>query len=267
MVPLLVLLAAPDLATSFAKVGPNPAAPARTPGTTRAIVLIHGLGLHPFSADKVVKPRLRAWQHASSPLVKALAKGADVFAFAYGQTVPAHRVHEEAGLARYVKKLKADGYAEIVLVGHSAGGLIARHLAEDEPDCGVTRVVQVCAPNLGSGWAVSKAVRDVQSAFLASLSKKGREKVLAERAGKKLPANLEFVCLVGSCRLDGDGVVGLASQWSDDLQKQGVPALVVGCGHKDVLTTAKGIEAIVKAVGEPAQRWDEKKVAAFRKAT
>ena len=44
-------------------------------------------------------------------------------------------------------------------------------------------------------------------------------------------------------------------------------AIVVGCGHKDVLTSAKGIEAIVKAVGEPVPRWDEKKVAAFRKAT
>lgn len=101
---------------------------------------------------------------------------------------------------------------------------------------------------------------------MASLSKTSRGKVLAERTDKKLPASLEFVCLVGSCRLNGDGVVGLASQWSEDLQKQGVPAVVVGCGHKDILTSTKGIEAIAKATGEPAPRWTADKVATGRKA-
>ena len=269
MVPLiLAVLAAPEPAvlSAFAKVGPNPTVLSRSPGVERAVILVHGLGLHPFNADKVLKPRWRAWQHASSPLVKALGQSADVFAFSYGQTIPAHRIHEEAGLALYVKKLKADGYRQIVLVGHSAGGLVARHLVEDFPACGVTRVVQVCAPNLGSGWAMPKVVRDAQSAFLGSLSRTGRAKVLAERADKKLPAGVEFVCLVGSCRLDGDGVVGLASQWSEDLQKQGVPAAVIGCGHKDILTSAKGVEAIARAASEPSPRWKAEKVAEFRKA-
>ncbi len=239
---------------------------ARTPGRKQAVVLIHGLGLHPLSTARVTTPALRTWQQPTSALVKALSRHADVFAFAYGQTAPAEKVADASGLAGHLKNLQADGYTEIVLVGHSAGGLIARHLIEDGPACGVTRCVQVCTPNAGSGLTALAPTREAQGAFVASLSRGAREKVLAARLSIKLPATVEFACVVASMRVGGDGVVALASQWSEDLQKQGVPAYLVHAGHKDVLTGARGIEAIVKAATLPATRWDAEKVSAARKA-
>src|SRR5438034_11741104 len=60
----------------------------RTAGQERAVVLIHGIRLHPFNSIKVGEPTFHDWQKAGSPLVKAIAKDADVFAYAYGQTAP-----------------------------------------------------------------------------------------------------------------------------------------------------------------------------------
>ena len=49
------------------------------------------------------------------------------------------------------------------LVGYSAGALIARYFVEDSPDYGVTKVIQVCAPNGGSGWGkLTAGVRQSQ---------------------------------------------------------------------------------------------------------
>src|SRR6266481_2076616 len=54
---------------------------------------------------------------------------ADVFALAYSQEVGVERVAETPVLRQAVSKLKALGYREVVLVGHSAGGLVARQTA------------------------------------------------------------------------------------------------------------------------------------------
>ena len=64
----------------------------RSPGQTRAIVLLHGLHLHPFSKANVAKPILRDWQDADSKLVKDLSRLGDVFAFAYAQEHPVENV-------------------------------------------------------------------------------------------------------------------------------------------------------------------------------
>lgn len=266
LLTLLLPATDPPMATLFVKVGPNALVPGRSVGQERAVVLIHGLGLHPFSKEKVTRAALRTWQQSTSPLVHALARSADVYAFAYAQTLPVEKVADAAGLGRAVRRLKAEGYRDIVLIGHSAGGLIARHLVEDDPGCGVTRVIQVNCPNTGSALAaLTRTARDVQTAFLASLSKTAREKVLATRADKKVPAGVSFACVVGSLRLGGDGIVSCRSQWSDDLQRQGVPAFVLRGGHRDALTTASGVELLAKLVRDPLPRWDRLRVDAVRK--
>lgn len=270
MLPLMLLMPfapEPSVKGLFQKVGPGEANSGRSRGQARAVVLIHGLALHPFFVDRVITPHLRTWQEPGSGLVKALGKRADVYSFAYGQTAAAEKVAEASGLQTHVKKLKDQGYTEIVLIGHSAGGLIARHLVEDHPDCGVTRAVQVCAPNRGCMLAAIRAVRSAQADFLGSLTRTARERVLHSRAEKKLPAGVEFACVVASLRMGSDGVVGLSSQWSEDLQNQGVPAFLVHVGHRDVLMKPKGIEAIVEASTAPTPRWTAEKVASFRKTT
>src|SRR5438105_12476829 len=136
--------------TVFEKVGPGKPAPGRSPGQTRAVILIHGLGLHLWHKDRVSRAALRTWQRPDSLLVKELVRHADVYALAYGQVVAVEKVHEAVRLADRVRELRKAGYRDVVLVGHSAGGLIARHLVEDHPALGVTKVIQVCSPNTGS---------------------------------------------------------------------------------------------------------------------
>jgi pimeloyl-ACP methyl ester carboxylesterase len=267
---LLALLALPAAApdtvqTHFVKVGPSALVPGRTPDQDRAIVLIHGLSVHLISKEKPTKARLRTWQHADSLLVKHLGRDADVYSLAYSQTAPCDKVCEQSRLARHVKTLKEAGYREIVLVGHSAGGLIARHLVEDHPDLGVTKVIQVCSPNAGSGWAALKTARSVQVAFLTSLTRAARGKVLKERADRRIPKHCEFVCVVGSSVVGGDGVVPLKSQWSEDLQAQGVPAYALRTAHWEAMKTTRAAELLSRLVREKQPRWDERQVAEARK--
>ncbi len=187
--------------TKWAQVGPTPQLAGvlhRSPNQGRAVVLVQGLRPHPFSSRNAARPDWHGWQKPGSRLVRALAPDADVFAFAYAQTAPVEQVAQSAGLADIVRRLRQAAYQEVVLVGYSAGGLVARHFVEDHPGAGVTKVVQVCAPNGGTGWADNlPLVRKPQRAFLRSLSKSGRRQCLAERADRKVPASVEFVCLVG----------------------------------------------------------------------
>lgn len=269
LLPMLLLAQLPRVESKFEQVLPEPPVGklmARTDGQGRAIVLIHGLHLHPFSKENVTRPRLRDWQGAESKLVKELVRRGDVFAFAYAQNVGIGAVAPASGLGEAVGRLRELGYLDIVLIGHSAGGLVAREFAEDNPDAGVTKVIQVCSPNTGSSWAnVSRAVRKNQEIFLKSLSKDVRRQVLEVRRDRVIPVSVQFVSVVGTAGPGGDGIVARESQWSVDLQKQGIPALPVHELHMTVMRSAKGVEAISKLVTEDLKRWDGPRVAEARK--
>jgi pimeloyl-ACP methyl ester carboxylesterase len=267
--PILCLLFAstPALETDFTQVA---SASTRgnwwqAPEKNRAVVLIHGLLVHPFSKTNVGRAHLHGWQKSDCLLVKTLAREADVFAFSYAQTVSADEIAECPALVKHIRKLRSDGYREIVLIGHSAGGVIARQFVEDHPDCGVTKVIQVCAPNGGSGWAKWQTVRANQIDFLDSLTKPARRRSLTERADKEIPEHIEFACIVGTGTVVGDGVVSNRSQYPPDLQKQGVPAYPFNSTHWMALRSHKGVELVARVVREAQPRWDAKQVESVRK--
>jgi pimeloyl-ACP methyl ester carboxylesterase len=263
--PILCLLfaSAPTIETQFVSVAPAQAGRHwwNTPGKTRAIVLIHGLFVHPFSKTNVARAQPHVWQKPDCLLVKRLVEEGDVFAFSYAQTVSADEVAECPDLARHIQKLRQDGYREIVLVGHSAGGVIARQFVEDHPDCGVTKVIQVDAPNGGSGWAVWKTVRANQLDFMQSLTKPVRRRMSSERADKVIPRHIEFACIVGTAAVGGDVLVSNGSQYPPDLQRQGIPAYPFNSTHWSVLRSKKGAELVARLVREPQSRWDAERVA------
>src|SRR5262249_3804856 len=163
----------------------------------------------------------------------------DVFAFAYAQTVPLDAVAQSPGLRTAVAQIKAAGYTEIVLIGHSAGGIIARLFAESYPDSGVTKVITVAAPHGGSGLAELK-VGDpkVQAPFVQSLSPEAR----AEVPHRKLDDRIEMACVVCKLkRVDADGLVNTASQWPTDCRKAGIPAVLCVVNHWDAMTDSASI--------------------------
>ena len=263
----LVFASTPTFETSFVQVRPAKEAGPwwNTSAKTRAVILIHGLLVHPFSKENVSRPRLHAWQKPDCLLVKRLAQEADVFAFSYAQTVSADDIAECPELAKQVRRLRQAGYREVVLIGHSAGGVIARQFVEDHPDCGVTKVIQVCAPNVGSGWAKWQTVRANQIDFLDSLTKPARRRSLSQRADKEIPAHIEFACIVGTGTVVGDGMVSNRSQYPPDLQKQGIPAYPFKSTHWTVLRSQKGVALVARLVREAQPRWDAKQVEAVRR--
>jgi pimeloyl-ACP methyl ester carboxylesterase len=238
----------------------------RSAGRERAVVLIHGLHLHPFSRENVTRALLRDWQKPGSLLVRRLAEDSDVYSFAYAQNVPPEAVAEAAVLAAGVRRLRQMGYRDVVLVGHSAGGLIARQFVEDHPDSGVTKVIQVCAPNGGSSWALFQAVRANQVEFLESLTKATRQRSLQERAGKKVPPGVQFACLVGTGTWAGDGLVLCRCQWTEDLQEQGIPAYPLAVTHWLAVRSRRGADLLARLAREPQPRWDADRVATVRRA-
>jgi pimeloyl-ACP methyl ester carboxylesterase len=238
----------------------------RSPGQTRAVVLIHGLHLHPFSGKQAARAEFRPWQQPKSALVHALAADSDVFALTYAQTAPVSAIPAQPDLAGDIRRLRQAGYTHIVLAGFSAGGLIARQFVEDVPDSGVTRVIQVCAPNAGTGWATVKAVlKAEQKPFVESLSKEARLVALRERLGKRIPEQVQCVCVVAAGLLFGDGIVSTRSQWPEDLQKQGVRAVLLDAEHWDAVTGKRGARLIAQLVREEQPRWGATEVAAMRK--
>jgi pimeloyl-ACP methyl ester carboxylesterase len=238
----------------------------RSLGQARVVVLIHGLRLHPFSNDSVNRAAFHDWQKAGSALVQHLARQADVFAFAYSENVPVEQVAETPGLAVNIWRLRQLGYAEVVLVGHSAGGLVARQFVEDHPGAGVTKVIQVCSPNGGCAYArVEAGVRKNQRPFLSSLTKQARGNFLKARAGRQIPAAVQFVCVVGDGARLGDGVVSNASQWPADLQFQGIPAVVLRTTHFTAMRTTAEAERLADLIRQSQPRWGPAQVAAVRK--
>jgi pimeloyl-ACP methyl ester carboxylesterase len=285
---LMALVSAHPLQTESAQVAPayrEAGQFRRSADRHRAVVLIHGFKPHPFSDKEVFKAECHSWQRTGCELVTALGRHADVYRFAYGQNATVSQIAKSEGLADLVRWLKALEYREIVLVGHSTGGIVAREFVEDNPQAGVTKVVQVCAPNAGTAIARANfGVRKSQEVLLESLTREAREKALRERADRTIPAHIEFVCVVcqltvdvefkeavrvgrlefelnGSAGINGDGVVATNSQWSEDLQKQGIPAVVLPVWHNAVMRCPSGVEKIAELVREKQPRWSAEKVA------
>jgi len=259
-----------DVDTQFVQVHPNRddvQAGLDAEPKSRAVVLIHGLTPHPFSSDKAKHARMHDWQLPDSTLVRALAKDSDVFSFAYGQDVPVTEIAGSGGLRAGIIQLRETGYREVVLIGHSAGGLIARQFVEDSIDSGVTKVIQICSPNLGSSLAYqNRVVRKTQEAFVKSLSKADRAEFLKTRAGLKIPGHVEFICVVGDGGGLGDFVVSDDSQWPVELQSQCIPAIHVNTTHPTAVRSPKVAEILATLVREPQPRCDTEKIAELQKA-
>ena len=257
-----LFLQAPAVESSFVEVAPVPdnGKLVRSDGQKRAVVLIHGFLIH-FSAAGVSRPRFRDWQRPRNLLVRGLARDADVFAFSYGQNASLDDIVKSGGLGEAVARLRKLGYKEIVLLGHSAGGLIARQFVEDNPDAGVTKVVQVCVPNGGTPSA-NVRVHRVQQVFLDCLTEEGRKACLKARAGKRVPGGVEFVCLLGTTdgTSDTDGVVPCLCQWTADLQQQGIPVVPLAVNHRQATRTERGVAALCRLVREKQPRWDRAQV-------
>jgi pimeloyl-ACP methyl ester carboxylesterase len=279
MPSLLLLVALPaqpapaELPTKLWQVAPdggsNPWLPPATPaegGKARAVVLIPGLSVHPFVPTKAMVADLRKWAGPKSELVKALAADADVFAFGYAQTMSVDDVARAPGLLRSITQLRKAGYKEIVLIGHSAGGVIARQFAEHNPTAGVTKIIAVSAPFAGAEAATFKVgYPKVQKAFVQSLTPDAR--VAAVRANQaQLDKDVEFACVV--CKLkhaDTDGLVFVRSQWPDDLQKRGVPVELVPVSHVEVMHNAAAGRTIAKLARETIVRWSPEEAEVVRK--
>ena len=248
---------------SLERIGPME----RTPGRTRAVLLVHGIRLHPISNTRVYEPQFHDWQLPGSLLIKSLGRDADVFAYAYGQNTRLETLAAAPSLAQAVGRLRFLGYSEIVLVGHSAGGVMIRLFVEDTPRCGVSKVIQICAPNDGSSWArLNFSVVKDQELLLQSLTRKERLLRNELRAEKRIPADIDFVCVVGGSGSLGDGLIACNSQWPVDLQKQGIPAIRLNTTHLTVMRSPKTVEKIVELVRESHPRWSEDKVQQMRKS-
>jgi pimeloyl-ACP methyl ester carboxylesterase len=266
---MTVALAAPateDVPTQFWQIAPEPFAATQPfqKSHPRAVVLIHGLMVYPLSPSLVRQANPHPWQHPDGALVRALSGEFDVYGFSYAQIRPISDIAASPGLIRGVARLKAMDYREIILIGHSAGGLIAREFVEQFPESGVTKVLTVAAPHRGSSLATwSLGVPAVQWPFLRSLTPAAREKA-ADKL-ESLPPTIEFCCVV--CKLtgfSGDSVVSAASQWPEDLQVQGVPAVVVPAGHKEAVRSEKAVSVITQLARRPIRRWQPEQVQQVR---
>lgn len=264
---LLVVFGAPaELPTEFRQVAPerkgtDTANPPRS--KDRAVLLIPGLKIHPFKPSNAMRPEIRDYQQPGSELVRTLAKASDVFAFGYAQTMSLDDVARSPGLLAAVTEMKKAGYTEIVLVGHSAGGVIARVFAETHPDSGVTKVITVAAPHCGSEIANLKVgYPKVQAAFVESLSPEART-----RAGfGKIHDKLQMACIV--CKLkpiDFDGLVGIRSQWPEECRKAGVPAALVQVDHWHAMLNTASITVIADLTKQKLVRWSEDEAEQARK--
>jgi pimeloyl-ACP methyl ester carboxylesterase len=239
-----------------------------TPRTKdRALLLIPGLKIHPLRPAQCARPERHSWQETNSDLVRMLAADFDVFAFGYAQTAPLEVVVHSPGLRDAVGHLKKAGYKDIVLVGHSAGGVIARLFATSYPDAGVTKVIAVASPHAGAEAAkLQIGYPRVQAPFVQSLAPNVR--MAAKIAGDAKPNNsVEMACVVCKLRrLDSDGLVNIASQWPEDCRSCGVPAVVVQVSHWEVMLNPAGAKVIGELAREKLARWNRDEVEQARRA-
>lgn len=257
------------LATDFMMVAPasvKGADAVRSTDEDRAVLLIHGLRGSALRTEDAFEAHFHDWQKPGSSMVEALGRESDVFAFTYGQNVPVDDIASLPQLDVAIEKIESLGYSQFVVVGHSAGGVIARLYVEDHPATGITKVVQVCSPNLGSKLGkMDRMARDPHEAFVFSLSDKVRERVLSEREDRKIPPSVEFVCVIGDGGGWGDFVVDDDSQWPPDLRAQGVPAIQERTLHFTAMRSGRMAEKVAALVRDPQPRWDAVAVETARK--
>lgn len=267
---MLLLLLQLQIQTAFEQLRPDPSTEFKK-SHDRAVIMINGLKPHPFSGEKPNEALPASWQAADSNLGRALDGQADLYRFSYSQNAAVGELSEARNkdgktLADSIAAVRALGYTEVVLIGFSAGGLIARQFVEDHPDAGVTRVVQVCSPNLGTSWGlVDAGVREPQEVFINSLSRKARRDFNKARTDKKIPPAVEFVVVMGTGGGSGDTVVKNDSQWPVDLQEQGVPVVEVKAIHYLAIRGEKGAKKVAELATTPQPRWSAERVEKARK--
>lgn len=268
-----LLVTPAPIETSFEQLAPTPVLkldegnlPIRRPEVSRAVVLLHGLRIQPVSAAAARRAEPSLWEMPQGPLVQAISKDSDVFGFHYAQTSMVDEIARSPALIRSVNSLREAGYSEIVFVGFSAGGIIARQFVEDQPNAGgVTKVVQVCSPNNGSDWTIlTKGVRAAQVPFVESLKRDARLSMAQQRSDRLIPNHVEFVCLVTVTDLISDGVVRRDSQWPIELQNQGVPAETIFRTHVGAMYSNRLSNKVAELITTSHPRWTADQVKAAR---
>ena len=263
-----LLAAAPmvNLPTAFWQITPRYQDGLVVRDKERAVLLVHGLVPRPVQPSKAALPEPHSWQKPDSHLVKKLADDFDVFGFSYAQTVPVDGVSWSRGLWDAMRDLKAAGYKDIVVVGHSAGGVVVRQFAEQFPDSGITKVIIVAAPHNGSPWALIPqfGLAANQVPFIKSLAPLPRQQQCLKC--KPLADGLEVCCVVCKLpRMAGDTIVPAASQWPEEFQKQGIPAALLPVNHFDAVRSPEGAEVIAELAREKLVRWTPEQVEQGRK--
>jgi hypothetical protein len=229
----------------------------------RAVLLLPGLKIHPFRPVLTARPELHSWQEPNSDLVHTLSKESDVFSFGYAQITPLDTVAQSLGLRDAVANIQKAGYKEIVLIGHSAGGVIARLFVESYQDSGVTKVIMVSAPHSGSELAHLKGgYPKIQAPFIQSLAPEAR--IISPP--QKVDDKIEMVCVASKLkRIEGDGLVKLNSQWPEECRKLGIPVVLVPGSHFDAMTSPAAVKAIGEMAREKLTRWSPEEVETARK--
>lgn len=258
---------AQELSTALWQIVPHAEGEVRALNVTRqkAVLCIPGLYPHPIQPSKALAPEKHPWFEPRAPLLAALAPDFDVYALGYAQTLPLDAVASSSGMRSAVARLKRAGYREIVLIGHSAGGIVAHQFAERYPDSGVTKIIPVAAPYLGSDLAeIGFGLPKTQVAYIKSIAPQPRREATALLT--PLPKHIDICCV--SCKityLTNDILVNLESQWPPEVRRHGIPTTLVGVNHFDALKAPQAVEQVTLLAKSRLTRWNEEDVARAEK--
>lgn len=133
---------------------------AATGGGKRAVILVHGKGVHPAYGliDKLRGDLAEAGYHTLSLQMPILSNEAT--AAAYGATFPEAFERIDAGI-RYLKE--KHGIGEVVLLGHSIGAITVVAYAARHPQAPVRAVVAVSGGHVADGADVMQPANMLRS--------------------------------------------------------------------------------------------------------